>query len=228
MTAHPDGTPHDMANRVSTMLVSLRLTLCMATAALATGCASTLTGYQSETEHTCPNAAGKGLPCTPVSDVFKRAMAGQLPGQLADGLPSPGAVPGGVASYGAAGPTAANVASAALRPAMSSGLPVRTAPRVLRIWFAPWKDDLDVLHDQRHSYLTLDTGRWLIEHNQQRMIQQFAPTRLLQGSGEPTDQAPAASRPQATVPATPAQRAANPAASSLPFGPPAANPAGAR
>ena len=227
MTAHPDGT-HGMANRVSTMLLSLRLALCMATAALVTGCASTLTGYESETEHTCPSAASKGLPCTPVSDVFKRAMAGQLPGQLADGQPTPAAVPGGVASYGAAGPTAANVASAALRPAMSSGLPVRTAPRVLRIWFAPWKDDLDVLHDQRHSYLTLDTGRWLIEHNQQRMIQQFAPTRLLQGAGEPTDQAPAASRPQATVPATPAQRAANPAASALPFGPPAASPAGAR
>ena len=106
MTAHPDGTPHGITNRVGTMLLSLRLTLCMATAALVTGCASTLTGYQSETEHTCPNAGGKGLPCTPVSDVFKRAMAGQLPGQLADGLPSPGAVPGGVASYGAAGTSA--------------------------------------------------------------------------------------------------------------------------
>lgn len=221
MTAHPHGIP----NHVSTMLGSLRLTLCMTAAALVTGCASTLTGYESETEHTCPSAAGKGLPCTPVSDVFKRAMAGQLPGQLSDNQP---AAPGGVASYGAAGPTAANVATAALRPAMSSGMPVRTAPRVLRIWFAPWRDDLDVLHDQRHSYLTLDTGRWLIEHNQQRMIQQFAPTRLLQGAGEPTDQAPATARPQATMPATPAQRAANSAASALPFGPSPASTGGAR
>jgi conjugal transfer pilus assembly protein TraV len=190
--------------------------------ALLSGCAGTLTGYKSETEHTCPSDTAKGLPCTPVSEVFRRSMAGQLPGQTGEAASeaSNGSnrSPRSYAAQGASG--AANLATAAMRPPMTSGMPVRTAPRVLRVWFAPWRDDLDVLHDQRHSYLTLDTGRWLIEHNQQRVIQQFAPTRLLQGAAGEAADAPApqsGNRPSAQVPATPAQRAANPSAASLPF-----------
>lgn len=143
------------------------------------GCASSLVGYSAETEHTCPRTEGVG--CTPVSEVYKRAMAGTLPGQVTS--------PSSAASAGIAQRAPdANVSTAALRPVMSSGIPVRTAPRVLRIWFAPWKDALDVLHDQRHSYLTLDNGRWLIEHNQQQLFQQFSATRLIQGpTGESAD-----------------------------------------
>lgn len=186
----------------------------LASASLLGGCASTLTGYSSESEHSCPNNQARGVPCTPVSDVYRQAMAGQLPGQLGPKVEgSPVAVPAAAQPSGAA-----NVSSAAMRPAMSSGMPVRTAPRVLRIWFAPWKDELDVLHDQRHSYLTLDTGRWLIEHNQQRLIRDFAPTRLLQGSesGE-QPQAPTAGRPaQPATALSPAERAANVGAATLP------------
>lgn len=150
----------------------LSVAIVVAAATTLSGCASSLVGYSAETSHACTRDEGVG--CTPVSDVYKMAMAGKLPGQAAarnDTSPS------------AIVPVGANLTSSALRPAMSSGIPVRTAPRVLRIWFAPWKDGLDVLHDQRHSYLTLDTGRWLIEHNQERLRREFGPTRLLQGAG---------------------------------------------
>lgn len=149
-----------------------RLTVLIAATAVAAlaGCASNLVGYSAETAHTCTRDEGVG--CTPVSDVYKMAMAGKLPGQTGSTKDS----------NGQAAAVLQNLASAAQRPAMSSGLPVRTAPRVLRIWYAPWRDGLDVLHDQRHSYLTLDTGRWLIEHNQERLMREFGPTRLLQGS----------------------------------------------
>lgn len=139
-------------------------------AVVLTGCASSLVGYEAETEHTCPRT--KGVGCTPVSEVYKRAMEGALPGQTQSG---------GVRQLP---PPSENLASVALRPVLTSGMPVRTAPRVMRIWFAPWKDGLDVLHDQRHSYLTLDQGRWLIEHNQQRLFQQFGATRLIQGGAD--------------------------------------------
>jgi conjugal transfer pilus assembly protein TraV len=187
--------------------------LVLASVSLLSGCASTLTGYSSESEHSCPNNQARGVPCTPVSDVYRQAMAGQLPGQLASTM---GRAP--ATATGAQPSGAENVSSAAMRPAMSSGMPVRTAPRVLRIWFAPWKDELDVLHDQRHSYLTLDTGRWLIEHNQQRMIREFAPTRLLQGSdGAEQPQSPNGARAgQLPAAASPAERAANPGAATLP------------
>lgn len=159
-----------------------------------TGCASSLVGYEAETEHTCPRT--KGVGCTPVSEVYKRAMEGALPGQKQSG------------GVGQMTPPSENLASVALRPVLTSGMPVRTAPRVLRIWFAPWKDGLDVLHDQRHSYLTLDHGRWLIEHNQQRLFQQFSATRLIQGGVEDdAPRQPAAPKAPASAPAiTPGSR----------------------
>jgi conjugal transfer pilus assembly protein TraV len=148
-----------------------KVMLAVAAAATLSGCASSLVGYSAETSHTCSRDQGVG--CTPVSDVYKMAMAGKLPGQASARNETDALV---------ANASAPNLASAALRPAMSSGMPVRTAPRVLRVWYAPWRDGLDVLHDQRHSYLTLDTGRWLIEHNQERLMREFGPTRLLQGA----------------------------------------------
>lgn len=162
------------------------ISLCSSLAALG-GCASGLVGYEAETSHTCPRVEGLG--CTPVSEVYKRAMAGTLPGQATELLATGAMHPAGDL----------NLASAAIRPVMTTGMPVRTAPRVLRIWFAPWRDALDVLHDQRHSYLTLDNGRWLIEHNQQRLFQEFGATRLVQGQGS------SAEKP--TAPAAPARSA---------------------
>lgn len=156
------------------------------------GCASGLVGYDAETSHTCPRAEGLG--CTPVSEVYKRAIAGSLPGQSRQFASAQATTEGG-------GLNALSGASA--RQVMSTGMPIRTAPRVLRIWFAPWKDALDVLHDQRHSYLTLDNGRWLIEHNQQRLFQEFAATRLVQGlaSGDPKQSATTSPSPSTTAPA---------------------------
>jgi conjugal transfer pilus assembly protein TraV len=158
------------------------------------GCASALVGYDAETEHTsCP--ATEGVTCTPVSDVYRRAMAGTLPGQLRANAQLQ--IPPVVVAQAPTTASSTVIPNATSRPTMSSGAPVRTAPRVLRIWFAPWTDDLEVLHDQRHSYLTLDSGRWLIEHNQRRLMQQFAATRLVQGGDSAT---PAASaKPAATA-----------------------------
>ena len=156
------------------------------------GCASSLVGYEAETSHTCPR--GEGLGCTPVSEVYQRALAGSLPGQRKQLESAPAAAPGGGLNA---------LSGASVRPVMSTGAPIRTAPRVLRIWFAPWKDALDVLHDQRHSYLTLDNGRWLIEHNQQRLFQEFGATRLVQGlaSGDPKQSATTSPSPSTTAPA---------------------------
>lgn len=154
-----------------------------------TGCAGGLSGYDAQTRSSC--SVSEGVGCTPVSDVYARAMAGTLPGQQtsqnqAEARPYM--------------PSAGNVASQAIRPSMSSGMPIRTAPRVLRIWFAPWKDELDVLHDQRHSYITLDQGRWLIEHNQNQVMRSFsANTRLIQGGqAAPADNTTNNNRPSAS------------------------------
>jgi conjugal transfer pilus assembly protein TraV len=54
-----------------------------------------------------------------------------------------------------------------------SGTPLRTPARILRIWLAPFEDaDLD-LHDQKYVYVTIHTGRWVLEANQVNIQPQF-------------------------------------------------------
>jgi len=40
---------------------------------------------------------------------------------------------------------------------------LRTNPRVLRLWIAPWEDGDGDLHDASSVHVVVDTGRWLID-----------------------------------------------------------------
>lgn len=54
-----------------------------------------------------------------------------------------------------------------------SGQPIRTPPRVLRVWMAPFEDTDSDLHDQKYLYVTVHTGRWVLEANQVNVQRQF-------------------------------------------------------
>ena len=140
------------------------------------GCASTLTGYESESKLKC--AVSEGVACTPVSKVYAMAQAGTLPSQLARSQAQPSEL-----THNSKGPTVGS-----MRPFMgsplSSGMPLRSEARVLRIWIAPWQDDTGSLRDQQYVYVTLDRGRWMIEHNQAAIIDQYRPTTLRQGPAQ--------------------------------------------
>ena len=58
-----------------------------------------------------------------------------------------------------------------------TGTPIRSAPRILRVWFAPWEDADGDLHDQSFVYLPVDAGRWLIEHTQRKIQEGYRPVR---------------------------------------------------
>jgi conjugal transfer pilus assembly protein TraV len=47
-------------------------------------------------------------------------------------------------------------------PAQSTAA-LRTAPRVLRLWIAPWEDSDGDLHEASTVHVLIDHGRWLIE-----------------------------------------------------------------
>ncbi|RQX95006.1 type IV conjugative transfer system protein TraV [Burkholderia stagnalis] len=64
---------------------------------------------------------------------------------------------------------------AVLARPLFSGSPIRSAPHVVRAWIAPWEDADGDLHDQSYLYLTTDTGRWLVEHNQRRIRDLYRP-----------------------------------------------------
>jgi conjugal transfer pilus assembly protein TraV len=69
-----------------------------------------------------------------------------------------------------------------------SGQPIRSAPKVLRVWMAPFQDTDNDLHDQRYVFVTVHTGRWLIEANQVNIQRQFKPVfQLGQRGGNKED-----------------------------------------
>jgi len=134
-----------------------------AAAALSGGCASTMSGLGGEGSYACK--APVGSQCTSVSGVYANSIHGQPP---ASALPKPAKEPTSTAA-------AATVASASTA-APGLGAPpsaLRSQPRVLRLWIAPWEDADGDLHEASVVHALVDTGRWLIERvtpaNRQRV-----------------------------------------------------------
>lgn len=103
------------------------------------------------TKYGCPVPGG--VQCRSISEVYAGAKTGrpvdQVPGKKekekgssakpkSSVLESPGGVP----------PDATT--------------PLRSAPKVLRVWVAPWIDRDGDLHQKSYLYVVVDTGRWAI------------------------------------------------------------------
>ena len=177
-------------------MTDLRRTVALlvgATATLLGGCASTMNGLGGEGSYACK--APVGSQCTSVSGVYANSIHGQPP---ASALPKPTKEPTSTAA-------AATVASASTA-APGLGAPpsaLRSQPRVLRLWIAPWEDADGDLHEASVVHVLVDTGRWLIERvlpaNRQRVdavrppIPSTAPASGASSASEPvpsTDTAP--------------------------------------
>ena len=113
------------------------------------GCASTLSGVGGADGYACK--APEGALCTSGSGVYANTAQGMSkPAQLPE-IQSPPAI------YGA-------TSIAPDRSAALSGGPIRSNPRVLRLWIAPWEDADGDLHEAALVHVLVNTGRWLIEH----------------------------------------------------------------
>ena len=143
-------------------------------ASVLSGCSS-MSGLSGSSEFACK--APDGVSCESVSGVYANSLQNNLPSQRtthkgedehgkADGLRG-GPLP--------AGTPAAPVISPRDLAMMDSGLPLREAPRILRVWLAPWEDELGDLHDQKFFYTVVNPGQWRIEANKQAIQDQFRP-----------------------------------------------------
>jgi conjugal transfer pilus assembly protein TraV len=146
----------------------------LAAASLA-GCSAS--GLDAKTSFACK--APDGVTCLSVSGVYDASRRQGLPGQRPAASPP---VPPAVAA--APAPRTAPPVNEAIRPAArpapsSSGMPLRTAPRVLRIWIAPYEDSDGDLRDQSHLYVAIDRGGWQIEHTRRTVRDRFAPIRSI-------------------------------------------------
>ena len=136
------------------------------TLGLLTGCASSLSGVGSTESFACK--APIGAQCTSISGVYANAAAfghsaiheslWLSQGLLATNIPegSSGKSP----SQSVVGALTMPVPVAASSPDPAA---LRSPPRVLRLWIAPWEDADGDLHDASFVHVVVDTGRWLTE-----------------------------------------------------------------
>lgn len=146
------------------------------------GCMS-LSGLNGSSSYACK--APDGVTCQSVSGTYANAVANNLPAQRARATPA--AAPELAPPSAAASTPAARNASADAAPTF----PLRSAPRILRLWFKPWEDADRDLYDQGYVYVQVDGGRWLVDHTQRAIREAYAPVRAPAGRAT-TDTAPRA------------------------------------
>ncbi len=128
---------------------------------LMTGCASSLSGLDASSSYACK--APDGVTCSSLSGVYANAVANNLPSSAkktakVDDVPVP------KRSITGETPTA--------------GTPIRSAPKMLRVWLAPWEDIEGDLHDQSYVYVMVHAGQWAVEHHQRQISDRYQPTFL--------------------------------------------------
>lgn len=116
------------------------------------GCATSMSGIGGNESYACK--APEGVLCMSVSGVYANSSRG--PARPAE--PSRGKSAAEVPSTYGASP----VLSATTTAAPSNA--IRSNPRLLRVWVAPWEDSDGDLHEAGYLHVLVDTGRWLVEH----------------------------------------------------------------
>lgn len=146
-----------------------RLTCPLLAATMLSGCLS-MTGLTGTEKFACK--APDGVSCTSVSGVYANAQQNNLPAlQTRTHAASPAtATATSPALAPASGATPARPATSAL-PVLAAGMPIRSQPRMLRIWVAPWRDEDDTLHDQSYLYVMIDPGQWQVENSRAATVQ---------------------------------------------------------
>lgn len=157
-------------------------------ALLQAGCSS-MSGLSGSSSYACK--APEGVACDSVSGTYANAVQNNLPSQQGRAIDRPNAVrpermtdPPKLATP--LGNTATPTAAVGLPP---TPVALRSAPRVLRLWFKPWEDADNDLYDQGYVYVQIDPGRWQVEHVQRQIRESFAPLRpppRATGAGETT------------------------------------------
>ncbi len=111
------------------------------------GCAGGFSGVGGSSQYACQ--APRGTSCASISGIYANGPNGQRIAVRAG------------SGKTAITPYAPSVVTVPLAtPPASEGL--RSAPRVLRVWIAPWEDSDGDLHEESIVHVLVDSGRWRI------------------------------------------------------------------
>ena len=119
------------------------------------GCASSMSGIGGTERYAC--RAPEGVQCISVSGVYANSLHGAFAAPPPKMLVEPAAA-AALATYGATPPAPGHAAASTPSPET-----IRSKPRILRLWVAPWEDSDGDLHEDSTVHLLVDAGRWLIE-----------------------------------------------------------------
>jgi conjugal transfer pilus assembly protein TraV len=120
------------------------------------GCASSMSGIGGTEGYAC--RAPEGTQCMSVAGVYASSLHGAFAAPPPKMLVEPAAAAVPAARYGATPLAPVHAAASTLPPEA-----IRSTPRVLRVWIAPWEDSDGDLHEASTVHLLVDTGRWLIK-----------------------------------------------------------------
>lgn len=163
----PMPMPMPMPTRLSQAIAT---TTALAATVVLAGCASSLSGVGGTQGYACK--APIGAQCTSVSGVYAnatpmahRAVYEALREQQAQLATPPVATPAPKTQASTTPGASTAPASAPSTSAAPTSTPaaLRSPPRVVRLWIAPWEDADGDLHDASFVHVVVDTGRWLIE-----------------------------------------------------------------
>lgn len=172
------------------------------------GCMS-MSGLSGSSSYACK--APEGVTCDSVSGTYANAVQNNLPSQR-----QRRGAPGSSERSDSLEPSmAAASAPAPMTAATTVGLPptsvsLRSAPRILRLWFKPWEDADHDLYDQGYVYVQIDAGQWQIEHVQRQIRDAYAPLK------PPPRAAPAEAKDAAPLPSNLMSAPRRPGEASLP------------
>jgi len=161
-------------------------------ASLFLGGCSSMSGLSGKNEFACK--APDGVACESVSGVYTNSLHNNLPSQQVNAHKKGDeeSSNGKQIAPLPAGTPAAPVISPRDLATIDSGMPLREPPRVLRVWLAPWEDELGDLHDQKFFYTVVNPGQWRIEANRQAIQDQFRPVYPLSKTKPATESKPTA------------------------------------
>lgn len=169
---------------------------------LQTGCTS-FSGLSGSSSYSCK--APEGVACDSVAGTYANAVQNNLPSQRPRPMSRSGAAgsstpqpPKGAASEGSPSSAQAEAQNTSLPP---TPVALRSAPRVLRLWFKPWEDADHDLYDQGYVYVQVDGGRWQIEHVQRQIRESYAPLKAPPRSAAAADAGSVATGARAGAPA---------------------------
>src|SRR6266542_4034410 len=150
------------------------------------GCAS-MAGVGGSAEFGCK--APVGVKCDSVSGTYYNALQQNLPSQQKSAPVAPDASAAPTLMDQRAGKRVRSAAHSdrdaaflnttvtAFGATQDVSAPLRSAPRVLRLWIKHWEDSDGDLHSQSYVYVPIDAGRWLIDHYRSPPRQAYAPIK---------------------------------------------------